>query len=73
MTEKLKAIFAPYVNGNLDQISLDADLRGDLGLTSLDLVDMAVSLEEAYGVQITDLSIVNTKTVRDILKLLDNK
>ncbi len=73
MTEKLKNIISTYIEGDLEELSPAADLRGDLGLTSLELVDMAVAIEDAFGVQIPDLAIVNTKTVGDILALIKNK
>ncbi len=70
MTEKLKEIISRYINVNPDSITPEADLRGDLGMTSLELVDMAVAIEDEYNIQLDDLAMVNTKTVADILALL---
>lgn len=70
MTEKLKEIISRYINVNPDTITIESDLRGDLGMTSLELVDMAVAIEDEYGIQLDDLAMVNTKTVADILALL---
>lgn len=73
MNEKLCSIISKYVNGSAEDISLDANLRGDLGLTSLELVDMAVAIEDEFNIRVDDLTIVNTKTVGDILALIKSK
>lgn len=73
MLDKVKEILAAYINGNVDSITLQTDLRGDLGLTSLELVDMAVAIEEEFGVAIPELTIVTGKTVGDILALIEKQ
>ncbi len=73
MLDKVKEILAAYINGNIDSITLQTDLRGDLGLTSLELVDMAVAIEEEFGVAIPELTIVTGKTVGDILALIEKQ
>lgn len=73
MLNKVKDIISVYVQGNIDNITAETDLRGDLGLTSLELVDMAVVIEEKFGVTIPELTIVTGKTVGDILKLIEKK
>lgn len=72
MLQKIKEILSAYVPGTLDNITENTDLRGDLGLTSLELVDMAVAIEEEFGVTIAELTIVTGKTVGDIVKLIEN-
>ena len=72
MIEKLKQILSVYIPGD-PPITPETDLRGDLGLTSLELVDMSVAIEEEFGVSIPELTIVTGKTVGDIIKLIENK
>lgn len=73
MLDKVKEILSAYINGNIDSVTPQTDLRGDLGLTSLELVDMAVAIEEEFGVAIPELTIVTGKTVGDILALIEKK
>ena len=73
MLEKVKEILSAYVACNPADITPATDLRGDLGLTSLELVDMAVAIEEEFGVTIPELTIVTGKTVGDILQLIEKK
>lgn len=73
MLQKVKEILSAYVPGEVENITEKTDLRGDLGLTSLELVDMAVAIEEEFNVTIPELTIVTGKTVGDILKLIEKK
>lgn len=43
----------------------------DLGLDSLDLVELIVEFEEKIGIDIPNNKITNIKTIKDILNLLD--
>lgn len=72
MLTKLKKIIAEYVEGGIEDITLSTELRGDLGLTSLELVDMSVAIEAVFHVEIPELKIVMSKTVGDIIDLLKN-
>ena len=44
-------------------------LSGDLGLSSLDLVNLAAEIEDEFDIEIPDRAIKNIKTVGDIIKL----
>ncbi len=45
----------------------------DLGIDSLDLVDLVFELEEEIGVQFEDDELLELKTVKDLLSLIDKK
>lgn len=46
----------------------DSDLQMDLGLDSLNIVNLAVELEDAFGVKINISDVYNLLTVGDIEK-----
>ena len=55
-----------------DRVSLDTDLREDLGVDSLDLVDLVLAVEQEFGIEVRDEDIgENIRTVRDIVDLLE--
>lgn len=54
------------------ELTEDSVLR-DLGIDSLDLVDLVFELEEEIGVQFEDDELLNIKTVKDLLDLIDKK
>ena len=45
----------------------------DLGIDSLDLVDLVFELEEELGVEFDDSELMQLKTVQDLLNLIDSK
>ena len=45
----------------------------DLGIDSLDLVDLVFELEEELGVEFQDDELLKIKTVQDLLDLIDTK
>ena len=50
---------------------VDADLVEDVGLDSLDAVDLNVALEETLGFAMTDEELKEIKTVGDIVRYLE--
>ena len=57
---------------NIDSINYD-DRLDELGLDSLDLVETMLKIEEAVGVEFTSDEIVELKTVRDVVNLIEAK
>lgn len=54
------------------EITLETNFK-ELGLDSLDLVDMVFELEEEVGITFEDDELVSIKTVKDLLDLIDAK
>lgn len=69
--DKVKATIIDTLNCDADQVTLEANLREDLGADSLDAVELIMSLEEAYGVSIPDEDSQALKTVQDIVDYID--
>jgi acyl carrier protein len=54
-----------------DQLTPEATLYDDLGLDSLDAVDLVVAMEKAFSVKLANEEEVKTvRTVGDLLKLI---
>jgi len=54
------------------EVTEDLSFR-DLGLDSLDLVDLVMELEEKAGIEFEDEELFNIKTVGDLYMLVDKK
>ena len=52
---------------------MEASITDDLGADSLDVVDLVMSLEEEFDVEIPDEEVENIKTVGDIVKYIEDK
>jgi len=53
-------------------ITEDTDLAADLGADSLDAVEIIMSLEEEFDLQINDEEAQNIKTVGDLVRYIEN-
>ena len=53
-------------------ITRDTDIMNDLGADSLDLVELIMSLEEEYGISVTDESVYEHKTVGEISDFIES-
>jgi acyl carrier protein len=54
-------------------ITPDAHLARDLGLDSLDTVELTLGLEEKYGIEIPDTELEDLETVSDAVALIDGQ
>jgi acyl carrier protein len=54
-------------------VTPEAGLASDIGLDSLDVVEMTLALEERYGIEIPDEDLENVATVRDAIELIEAK
>ena len=60
--EKVKAILAEQFDVEEEKITSDTDLQEDLGADSLDVVDLLMSIEDEFEIEIPDDEIENIKT-----------
>ena len=71
MFEKVREMLAKQLNLSADKITLESDVVKDLGAESLDVVELLISLEDDYGVSIPEDDIVNVRTVKDIVEMIE--
>ncbi len=71
MMDKIKEIIAQYTEIDLNKISEDTQLKTDLGLNSLAMMNIVVELEDAFGVEIDESTAMEFVTVGDVLAYLN--
>lgn len=71
VTERLKKIIAEQLGVDESKIVPGAHFAKDLNADSLDLVELIMSIEEEFGVEISDKEAELIETVDDALKYLD--
>ena len=69
--EKVKAILAEQFDVDEDKITNDTDLQEDLGADSLDVVDLLMSIEDEFEVEVPDEEIENIKTVGALVAYIE--
>ena len=71
--DKIKDIIVEQLDVEEDAETMEASITEDLGADSLDVVDLVMSIEESFDVEIPDEEVENIKTVGDIVKYIENK
>lgn len=69
--DKVKDIIVDQLDVEEDKVTLEASITEDLGADSLDIVDLVMSFEDEFGIEIPDDQVENVKTVGDIVKLIE--
>ena len=69
--EKIKVILAEQFDVEEDSIKNDTDLQDDLGADSLDVVDLLMSIEDEFEIEIPDDEIENIRTVGDLVNYIE--
>jgi len=67
------ATLAVHLNASEQRVTEDAELFDDLGADSLDVVELTLQFEEMFKVEITDDDLEQTKTVGQVIDLIDKK
>ncbi len=70
MLEQIREIVCEFVNVDPTSITPETNIRTDLGLNSLELVNLAVEIEEAFDVEIPDREATDLATVADAIRII---
>ena len=65
--DKIKKIVAEKLSVDLDEVIPEASFVDDLGADSLDLVELIMSMEEEFDIEISDEQAEKLVTVKDVL------
>ena len=69
--EKVKAILSEQFDVEEDSITPDTNLSEDLEADSLDVVDLLMSIEDEFEVEIPDEGVENIKTVGALVEYIE--
>lgn len=69
--EQLRDLIVDTLGCDENKITETARLSDDLGIDSLDAVDLVMNIEEQYGVKIPDEELGNMVTVSDVLTAIE--
>ena len=67
MFEKVKSVLAQQFELDPESITMDTNLIDDLGADSLDVVELIMSLEDEFGIAISDNDAAQLYTVGRIV------
>lgn len=70
--EKVKAILSEQFDVEEDKITPDTNIVDDLGADSLDVVDLLMSIEDEFEIEVPDDEVENMKTVGKVVKYIED-
>ena len=71
--EKVKKIISEQLEVDQTIITESATITGDLGADSLDLVDLAMSIEDEFDIELSDEALEKIKTVGDLVEYIEDR
>lgn len=70
--DEVKEILAEQLDIDPEIIEMTSNLQTDLGADSLDAIDIVMSIEDQYGIEVPDSVIENMRSVEDIVSFIEN-
>lgn len=73
VADALREIMAARLGLTAEQIVPEARLVEDLGLDSLDAVELAIAVERKFDIEVPEEELTKLKTVADMLALVESR
>ena len=71
--EKIRKIISEQLEVDQSIIAESSTITGDLGADSLDLVDLAMSIEDEFDIELSDEALEKIKTVGDLAAYIEDR
>ena len=71
--DEIKEILVEQLSVKESDIEMSSHLAEDLGADSLDAIDIVMSIEDRYEIEVPDEVVVKMKTVEDIVNYIESK
>ena len=70
--DKIRELLAEQLDIEPAKIRMESDIMSDFEADSLDIVDMVMTLEDEFGIEVPDDAIENLRTVGDVVEFVDS-
>ena len=70
--ETIRKLLSEQLDIDPEEITMDSTLLEDLGADSIELVDLVMSVEEEYDIEVPDDALDDIRTVGDAVNYLEN-
>ena len=69
--ERIREIICDQLDLEEDKVTIDSDIMEDFEADSLDVVDLVMSIEDEFGLEVPDDQIENFRTVGDVVRYIE--
>ena len=71
--ERVKNVIAKELDMEVGELNINASFTDDLGIDSLEIFEIVMSLEEEFNIEIPNEDIEDIKNVQDISSYIESK
>ncbi len=71
MLDRIREVICRYVSIEPEKLTEDTNIRSELGLNSLELINIAVAIEDEFDVEIPDREVGNLETLGDAIRIIE--
>ena len=69
--ERIREIICDQLDLEEDKVTMDSDIMEDFEADSLGVVDLVMSIEDEFGLEVPDDQIENFRTVGDVVRYIE--
>ena len=69
--ERIREIICDQLDLEEDKVTMDSDIMEDFEADSLDVVDLVMSIEDEFGLEVPDDQSENFRTVGDVVRYIE--
>ncbi len=69
--ERIRQILCDQLDLEEDKVTMESDIVDDLEADSLDVVDLIMTIEDEFSLEVPDDQIENFRTVGDIVRYIE--
>ena len=69
--ERIREIICDQLDLEEDKVTMDSDIMEYFEADSLDVVDLVMSIEDEFGLEVPDDQIENFRTVGDVVRYIE--
>ena len=71
MLETIREVICRFVDIDPKLLTEETNIRSELGLNSLELINIAVAIEDEFDVEIPDREVGNIETLGDAMAIIE--
>ena len=70
--EKVKRILAEQLDADESELTMETNIAKDLGADSLDVVELLMTIEDEFSIEIPDEEIENIRTIGELTEYIQS-
>ena len=73
LVQKIRSVVADQLGVDLAECSAEVRILDDLGADSLDVVELVMALEEAFGIELPEEDVSGLQTIGDVERYVSSR